>query len=227
MSDFKEPESNQKYGKTPSLKKMMKHIKKSLSLKKGGNGNLPSDQQDQLKPTTEKPNSIFSYMKHFMDSVFDRENFLKKQREEQLNGIKEPYDTTMANLANIKPVDIGPAVAYEEFVKSVEKKENEDDVLKEIQEQPENLEESKRIIEDGKHIQSAAVENIENIKQGILENLKSVTERLQVVSPTHVEPQEQSTDQQPIIELARPLVTYEIDAANENPPSLKKSNFLK
>ena len=224
MSDFKEDESKSKYGKTRSLKKMMKYIK--TSLKKSGNGNLHPNQQDQLKPTTEKPNSIFSYMKYFMDSVFDRENFLKKQREEQLNGIKEPYDKTMATLADITPVDIGPAVAYEEFVKSMEKKQNEDEAFKVFREQPEKLEESKRILEEGKHIQSRTVDHIENIKQGILENLKSATERLQVVSEASSQEQLTEEDQQSIIELARPLVTHDTDEFNEN-PSLKKSDFLK
>jgi hypothetical protein len=240
LQETNHTESNSKYGNTYTLKKMMKHVKKSLSLKKGGNGDLP---KEETKPT-EKPNSIFSYMKHFMDSIFDRENYLKKQKEEQLNGMREPYDTTMANLADIKPVDIGPAVAYEEYVKSVQNKENQDETLKEIQEQPEYLAESKQLLEEGNHIQSQAIQDIENIKQGILEKLKSATERLQVPEPSQQplpqqpqsQEQSQSQEQQPtdvpvqlleqppIIEVARPLETYV--QPNES-PSLKKSNFLK
>jgi hypothetical protein len=172
--------SNPDKGQIYQLKKMMKHIQTKLKGNENTtNTNATTNASIEKKMKAGASKSIFSYIKYYLDSVFDKENFVKKQKEEQLNGIKEPYDTTVEKLAEINPVDnISPAVAFETFQKSVEQNQKIEEMEKEYRERPEIIAETKQLLDEGNAVKSAAVENIGQIKQGILDDLKEATDRL-------------------------------------------------
>jgi phosphopantothenate synthetase len=159
------------------LKKMMKHIQTSL---KGGSNPLKHKSKETKTNELQEGGSsykIYDYMKYYLDMVFDRENFLKKEREDKLNGIREPFDKTAQTFAEITPVDtISPATAIQEFVKSVEEKKEEDERDKQIAELPENIQKKAEVLDTANKETQEFIEKMNQLKQGILDDLQKVIE---------------------------------------------------
>jgi hypothetical protein len=227
MSEKEGSEINKK--QTNQLKKMMKHIQKTL---KGGR-----DNSQGFQPLTKKlkGGSLFSYMKYYLDSVFDRENFLKKQKEEQLNGIKEPYEENLTNLTAIHPVDISPAAAFDTLTNTIQTQTAIEEAQKDLLERPEVIAANEKIKKEAEETTKNEFSEIEESKNKILDDLKKATENIintinQHAAPAATQPipvGEQEAIEQEDDGQNQELIDQTIPVGDQTQSSVKNSKLLK
>jgi len=211
------------------LKKMMKHIQTSL---KGGNPLKHKSKETKTNESQEGGSSykIYDYMKYYLDMVFDRENFLKKEREDKLNGIREPFDKTVQSFTEITPVDaMTPVVAIQEFVKSVEEKLEEDERVKQIAELPENIQKNAEVLDTANKETNEFIEKMNEMKQGILDDLQKVIEPIVLIQEETKddETKDETTESKDNETESKDNETKDDETTESNERFIKKSDLLK